>query len=223
KPYDMVDGAFLKDVLIGFGFHTRMVGWIIECVTSTSFSISINGSLHGYFKGKRGLRQGDPMYRYLFTLVMEIISLMLHRRVNDLENFIYHRHYAKLKIINLCFADDLFIFAHGDSSLARVIIESLKEFKVASGLTPSLHKSMAYFCYVLNYVKLDILSILPFKECKLLVKYMGVPLLPCRLLYQDCSEFVRSFTQWIFNSYMNTRGLETLERSKTTKRKLCFT
>nr|GEV91873.1 hypothetical protein [Tanacetum cinerariifolium] len=33
---------------------------------------------------------------------------------------------------------------------------------------------------------------------------------------------VRSFTQQIFNSYRNTRGLATLERSKTTKRKLCF-
>ncbi|GJV42096.1 hypothetical protein Tco_1420536 [Tanacetum coccineum] len=61
KAYDTVDWGFLKEVLIGFGFHARMVHWIMECVTTTSFSISINGNLHGYFKGKRGLRQGDSL------------------------------------------------------------------------------------------------------------------------------------------------------------------
>ncbi|GJT10477.1 hypothetical protein Tco_0857519 [Tanacetum coccineum] len=47
KAYDTVDWKFLKEILAGFGFHSRMIGWIMECVTSTSFSISINGCLHG--------------------------------------------------------------------------------------------------------------------------------------------------------------------------------
>ncbi|GKF07259.1 hypothetical protein Tco_0041483, partial [Tanacetum coccineum] len=62
KAYDTVDRAFLREVLIGFGFHDRMVTWIMECVSTTSFSISIDGSLHGYFKGKS--RQGDPIYSH---------------------------------------------------------------------------------------------------------------------------------------------------------------
>ncbi|GJR07706.1 putative RNA-directed DNA polymerase [Tanacetum coccineum] len=190
KAYDTVDWTFLHAVLVGFGFHPRMIGWIMECVSSTSFSISINGSLHGYFKGKRGLRQGDPMSPYLFTLVMEVLTLMLHRRARATNNFTYHRYCSKLNIMNLCFADDLFLFAHGDVESARVIMDSLQEFKDASGLTPSLPKSTAYFCNVLTYVKIGILNILPFEEGNLPVKYLGVPLVPSRLVYRDCAELM---------------------------------
>ncbi|GKF36206.1 putative reverse transcriptase domain, reverse transcriptase zinc-binding domain protein [Tanacetum coccineum] len=138
---------------MGFGFHDRMIGWIMECVTSTSFSICINGSLHGYFKGKRGLRQGDPLSPYLFTLAMEILTLIIRRRVRESEVFAYHRYCSKLELVNLCFADDLFLFAYGDTSSASVIMAALDEFKLVSGLTPSLPKSTAYFCRVTNYVK----------------------------------------------------------------------
>nr|GEV87928.1 hypothetical protein [Tanacetum cinerariifolium] len=141
KAYDTIDWKFLHDVLVGFGFHPHMIGWIIVCVTSTSFSLSINGYLHGYFKGKRGLRQGDPMSPYLFTLVMEVLTLMLKRRARDSNYFTYHRYCSKINFINLCFADDLFLFAHGDKDSARVIMDSLEEFKNVSGLTHSLPKS----------------------------------------------------------------------------------
>ncbi|GJV37905.1 hypothetical protein Tco_1410382 [Tanacetum coccineum] len=166
KAYDTFDWNFFHAVLIGFGFHSRMIGWIMECVTFTSFSLSTNGSLHGYFKGKRGLRQGDLMSPYLFTLVMEVLTLMFHRKARVSRSFTYHRYYSKLNLINFCFADDLFLFAHGDVDSARVIMDMLVEFKEASRLTPSLPKSTPYFCNVLNYTKLDILNILPFEEVR---------------------------------------------------------
>lgn len=167
-----------------------MVSWIMECVTSTSYSICVNGSLHGYFKGKRGLRQGDPLSPYLFTLVMEVLTLMIQRKVHQTDQFTYHRYCSKMKLVNLCFADDLFLFAYGDVGSASIIKEALDEFKNASGLVPSLPKSTAYFCNVLNHVKLSILQILPFKEGKLPVKYLGVPLVSSRLMIRDCNELV---------------------------------
>ncbi|XP_071728518.1 secreted RxLR effector protein 78-like [Rutidosis leptorrhynchoides] len=132
KAYDTVDWEFLKAILKGFGFPRRMILWIMKCVTSTSFSINVNGEIHGYFKGKRGLRQGDPMSPYLFTLVMEVLSLMLRRNARQYENFKYHPKCEKLDIINLCFADDLFLFSYSDINSVKVISDELKEFQACS-------------------------------------------------------------------------------------------
>ncbi|GJV83286.1 hypothetical protein Tco_1523184 [Tanacetum coccineum] len=71
-----------------------------------------------------------------------------------------------------------------------VIKECLDEFKHASGLIPSIPKSTAFFCNVLNHVKLSILNVLPFEEGRLPVKYLGVPLVSSRLKARDCKELV---------------------------------
>nr|GEY38036.1 uncharacterized mitochondrial protein AtMg00810-like [Tanacetum cinerariifolium] len=58
-------------------------------------------------------------------------------------------------LVNLCFANDLFFFAYGNTNSARVIMESFEEFKIVSGLVPSLPKSTAYFCNVTNHYPKD--------------------------------------------------------------------
>nr|GEX32247.1 putative reverse transcriptase domain, reverse transcriptase zinc-binding domain protein [Tanacetum cinerariifolium] len=140
--------------------------------------------------GKRGLQQGDPLSPYLFTLVMEILTLMLKRKVRLSNSFSFHRYCSKLELINLCFTDDLFLFSHGDTLSTMVIKEALEEFTCASGLVPSLSKSMAYFCNVVSHTKAAILQILPFEEGRLPVKYLGVPLVSSKLIYRDCKELI---------------------------------
>ncbi|GJV55067.1 ribonuclease H-like domain-containing protein [Tanacetum coccineum] len=62
------------------------------------------------------------------------------------------------------FLDDLFIFARRDVESARVIMDSLEEFKKTSGLVLSTPKSTTYFCNVLYHIKLAILNIMPYSE-----------------------------------------------------------
>ncbi|GJW57151.1 RNA-directed DNA polymerase, eukaryota, reverse transcriptase zinc-binding domain protein [Tanacetum coccineum] len=96
-----------------------MVNWIMVCVSTTKFSININGEREGYFSGGRGLRQGDPMSTYLITLIMEIT--------------------------HLCFADDLLVFCHGDIKSVSTIKEALEEFSNYSGLKANMSKSTVFF------------------------------------------------------------------------------
>ncbi|GJU55122.1 hypothetical protein Tco_1228836 [Tanacetum coccineum] len=151
----------------------------------------VSDNQSAFVLGNKDLSQGDPLSPYLFTLVMEILTLIIQRRVRSSNSLRYHNHCDELGIINVCFADDLFIFIHGELESARVIMDSLEEFKLTLGLVSSIPNSMAYFCNATNHVNLSILSIMPFAEGDLLVKYLGVPLISLRLFNKDCKVLVK--------------------------------
>ncbi|CAH1436138.1 unnamed protein product [Lactuca virosa] len=134
KAYDTVDWNFLSRILQGFGFHTIMIQWIMACVSTPWFMLNFNGEDHGYFEGKRGLRQGDPLSPYLFTIVMEVFNIILLKKIEAGQNFKFHSKCMSLKITHLCFADDLLVFSYGNGNSARVIRDALDEFKKVSGL-----------------------------------------------------------------------------------------
>ncbi|GKA98042.1 RNA-directed DNA polymerase, eukaryota, reverse transcriptase zinc-binding domain protein [Tanacetum coccineum] len=145
KTYDTVNWKFLEAILKGFGFHEKMVHCIICCVTTTSFSINVNGESCGYFKGGRGLRQKDPMSPYLFTLVMEILNLIVQDKVENMEGFKYHFRCKQMKITHVCFADDLLMFCYGDKRSVQILKEAIEEFGSVSGLLPNYNKSTIIF------------------------------------------------------------------------------
>ena len=104
------------------------------------YSSKGRGELCGFFAGSRGLRQGDPMSPYLFTLAMEVFSGIMHEASSD-KRFKYHWRCPKEKRTRLCFADDLLIFCKGEEAVVSIVKNCLLQFKEMSGLTPNPGKS----------------------------------------------------------------------------------
>ena len=73
------------------------------CLSTVSFAILVNGNVKGWVKTSRGLRQGDPLSPFLFTLVADVLSRMLLRveERNSLEGFKVGRNSTKMSICNL--------------------------------------------------------------------------------------------------------------------------
>ena len=59
------------------------------CLSTVSFSVFINGRPRGKFNGSKGLRQGDPLSPFLFTLIVDVLSRMIDKAkdCNELRDF----------------------------------------------------------------------------------------------------------------------------------------
>ena len=73
----------MEKVMRKMGFNNRWVDLMMECITSASYSILINGEPHGNIKASRGLRQGDPLFPYLFLMCTEGLHGLKNKAVSN--------------------------------------------------------------------------------------------------------------------------------------------
>jgi hypothetical protein len=193
KAYDSVNWEFMIHCLHCFGFPTKFLNWIKECITSPRFSVCLNGTLVGYFEEKKGLRQGDPLSPYLFVLAMEIFSRIMAEYTSK-SGFKFHLNCLKIKLTYLCFVDDLLIFSEANVSSIKVIRDALAEFEELFGLKANPTKS-SFYCSGISYrFKNTLLSDLQMKEGNFPVRYLGVPLISTSLSSADCGVLVDRIT-----------------------------
>ena len=93
------------------GFHSKWVTLMMECITTVSYSILVNGEPHGFIKPSRGLRQGDPLSPYLFLFCAGGFHSLLQKAKNagELQGVSISR--GGPKITHLFFTNDSLLFS----------------------------------------------------------------------------------------------------------------
>ncbi|MCH80340.1 cysteine-rich receptor-like protein kinase [Trifolium medium] len=145
KAYDSVDWSYLEEVMSKMGFQSKWRKWIMECISSVSASVLVNGSPTDEFQFGRGLRQWDPLSPFLFLMAAEELNVMLKAAV---DGGLYKGYLMgdtldqQVHISHLQFADDTLLVGEKSWANIRVLKAILILFELISGLKVNFHKSL---------------------------------------------------------------------------------
>ena len=142
KAYDMVEWEFLRCTLGMLGFSHKWVELVMRCISTTSFSVLINGVAKGLIQLKRGLRQGCPLSPYLF-IICAFTNLLHQAEANQLIHGLKFN--RNLSITHILFADDSLVFTRATKEDCTNLKQLFDCYAAASGKIFNFEKSFMFF------------------------------------------------------------------------------
>ena len=184
KAFDTVKWSFINSVLQAMGLPSQFVNWIRLCISTTSFSVSVNGSLEGFFTSARGIRQGCSLSPYMYVILSNVLSKLLNQAAED-GKFAYHPQCQGVRLTHFSFADDILVFTNGTIDSVNGVIEILKEFADMSGLHINAAKSQIFVAGSDLMPMITEAEALGIGVGNLPIRYLGMPLTTKSLTAND--------------------------------------
>jgi hypothetical protein len=178
KAFDRIEWPFVQAMLSTMGFPETLIKTIMNCITSVSYQILINGQPSKCFSPERGLRQGDPLSPYLFILCANVLSGLLKKESQ--QSNIHGIQIARNapKITHLLFADDSLLFARANPKEAETIMKVLQSYQLASGQMVNLDKSEVSFSRNVPKIEKDMICHqIAIKTVASHSRYLGLPVI----------------------------------------------
>ena len=175
KAFDTVKWSFITSVLKAMGLPLQFVHWIRLCISTAAFSISVNGSLEGFFTSARGIRQGCSLSPYLYVILSNVLSKLLNKAA-EAGRFQYHPQCQGVKLTHLSFADDIVVFTNGTVSSLQGVVEVMQNFATMSGLHINATKSTIFASGLDVAPLLAAAASLGISAGSLPIRYLGMPL-----------------------------------------------
>lgn len=198
KAFDSIRWDFILGILKAIYVPDIFINWISQCISTASFSVSINGASGGFFNSTKGIRQGDPISPYLFVLAMEGLTRLLQSRYVS-GSIGYHPRTSELKITHLMFADDVMIFFDGRGDSLHGITECLDDFASWSSLVMNRNKTELYHAGM-DPSETSELAAYGFPTGTLPVRYLGFPLMSRKLRISEyeplINKIISRFQSW---------------------------
>nr|XP_009761796.1 PREDICTED: uncharacterized protein LOC104213930 [Nicotiana sylvestris] len=189
KAYDTAEWEFVQEMMYTLNFPSKFIKWTMTCITTTKYSITLNGGLYGNIEDKRGLRQEDPISPLIFVICMEYFTCIM-KHVTTLQGFAFHTKCKRLQLNHLCFADDVLIFYRGDIQSVVIMMRGLASFSNASGLNTNASKSNIYSANMDKQSVKDLCELTGYKKGTLPFRYLGVPISAKKISAVDCEMLV---------------------------------
>lgn len=170
----------------------RFIRLVMSCVTFVSYSLLIRGKPFGSTSPIRGLRQGDPIFPYLFLILTEGFSTLLQQA--ERRRLIHGVSISREapSISHLLYVDDSLLFdaTLGDSMW---ILHIFNLYEAASGQKINYDKSaMCFSPYTPRLVKEEICELLQIPVVPCHERYLGLPTLTRRNKKKKCFGLLRT-------------------------------
>ena len=181
KAFDCVEWGCLEKNMHKMGFNDKWVKLIMQCITSVTYSVRINGKPQGHIILSRGLRQGDPISLFLFLLCAVGLSALLNRSAATRQLRGVSACPLGPRISHLFFADDSIIFCQATLEQCSHLEHILTIYEQASGQQLNKEKIALFFSRITPRDTQEEIKICFRAEVIRQHKtYLGLPSLVCR-------------------------------------------